>query len=100
MKKLFALTVAVGLVLTASMVRAEGMAMAKEEAADVVEVVNKICPVSGEKIGDMGKGEVVEYKGKKYTLCCGMCKKDFDNDPDMYVKKVEEEMAASATENN
>ena len=56
-----------------------------------VEVGNKICPVSGEKIPE-GEAYKVEYKGKIYNLCCSMCEKDFNKDPETYIKKVEDEL--------
>jgi YHS domain-containing protein len=48
------------------------------------------CPVSGEKLGDMGKPYVFEYKGQEVKLCCKSCKKDFDKDPEKYMKKIRE----------
>ncbi len=65
------------------------------EAAQPVEVGNKICPISGEEVGKMGEGAKVEYKGKIYTLCCGMCEKEFNSDPEKFVSKVEKQMAAT-----
>ena len=53
------------------------------------EVGNKICPISGEKIV-MGKESKVEYNGKTYNLCCAMCEKDFNKDPEAAIKKLEE----------
>jgi YHS domain-containing protein len=47
------------------------------------------CPVSGDKLGEMGKPYVFEYKGHEVKLCCPDCKKDFDKDPAQYMKKVE-----------
>jgi YHS domain-containing protein len=47
------------------------------------------CPVSGDKLGEMGKPYVFEYKGHEVKLCCPDCKKDFYKDPDKYMKKVE-----------
>ncbi len=78
---------------------AQGMAQAPvvEEAA-VVEVGNKICPVSGEKIGGMGDVVKVTHQGKVYNLCCQMCKKDFTNNPDKYVKIAEDEVALQVKE--
>jgi YHS domain-containing protein len=58
-----------------------------------VEVGNKICPVSGEKVGQMGEIVKYEYNGKIYNLCCEMCLKDFKKDPEKYSKIAEEEMA-------
>lgn len=47
------------------------------------------CPVSGDKLGEMGKPFVFEYKGHEVKLCCPDCKKDFDKDPAKYMKKIE-----------
>jgi YHS domain-containing protein len=47
------------------------------------------CPVSGDKLGDdMGPPYVFTYKGQEVKLCCKHCKKDFDKDPDKYIKKI------------
>jgi YHS domain-containing protein len=47
------------------------------------------CPVSGDRIGgDMGKPYVFVYKGQEVKLCCSMCKKDFDKDPEKYLAKI------------
>ena len=66
----------------------------------VVEVGNKICPVSGDKIlapgekGTMGDEPVkYEYNGKIYNLCCPMCVKDFKKNPEKYSKIADEEVA-------
>jgi len=58
-------------------------------------VGNKICPVSGAAIptADLGKN-TVEYKGKVYNLCSAGCKDEFMKDPEKYVAKVNDEMAA------
>ena len=49
----------------------------------------KICPVSGDKLGgDMGEAYRFVYKGQEVKLCCKSCKKDFDKDPDKYMKKI------------
>ena len=46
------------------------------------------CPVSGEKLGEMGKPYVFVYQGQEIKLCCSGCKKDFDKDPAKYVAKI------------
>jgi YHS domain-containing protein len=46
------------------------------------------CPVSGEKLGDMGKPDVFVYKGQEVKLCCPDCKSDFDKDPAKYMKMI------------
>ena len=48
------------------------------------------CPVSGEKLGEMGKPYVFVYQGQEVKLCCSGCKKDFDKDPAKYLKKIRE----------
>lgn len=72
-----------------------------EETTKAVEVGNKICPVSGDKIlapgekGAMGETVKYEYNGKIYNLCCEMCVKDFKKDPEKYSKIAEEEAKKS-----
>lgn len=64
-----------------------------------VEIGNKVCPVSGNKIpvagekGDMGEAVRYEYNGKIYNLCCKMCVKDFKRNPEKYSKIAEEGVA-------
>lgn len=48
------------------------------------------CIVSGDKLGEMGKPVVFQYKGQEIKLCCKDCRKDFDKDPAKYLKKLEE----------
>lgn len=47
------------------------------------------CIVSDEKLGEMGKPVVFEYKGQEIKLCCKACGKDFDKDPAKFLKKLE-----------
>ena len=70
------------------------------KTSKAIEVGNKICPVSGDKVplpwkkGDMGAEAVkYEYNGKIYTLCCPMCIKDFKKNPEKYSKIAEDEVA-------
>lgn len=46
------------------------------------------CPVSGDKLGEMGKPVVFTYKDQEVKLCCKGCKKDFDKDPEKYMKLI------------
>jgi YHS domain-containing protein len=48
------------------------------------------CSVSGEKLGEMGKPVVTEYKGREIKFCCKSCVKDFNKNPEKYVKKLEQ----------
>ena len=80
------------LMLGANVVLAEEATVSTTQPA-VQEVGNKICPVSGEKVGEMGDVVKYEYNGKVYNLCCPMCKKDFAKDPAKYSKIAEDEVA-------
>src|SRR5882757_3353144 len=59
------------------------------------------CPVSGDKLVEMGKPYIFEYKGREVKLCCPDCKKDFDKSPAKYMKKIEaaDKAAAKDTKN-
>ena len=67
----------------------------KQAQPAAVEVGNTICPVSKEKVGEMGDIVQYEYNGKIYNLCCDACKKDFVKDPQKFAKIAEDEVAAS-----
>ncbi len=69
---------------------------AGDKTAASIEVRNKKCPVSGEKVGEMGDIVKIEYNGKIYNLCCPMCIKDFKKDPEKYTKIAEDEVKAAA----
>jgi YHS domain-containing protein len=46
------------------------------------------CPVSGEKLGEMGKAVTFTYQDQEVKLCCKGCKKDFDKNPEKYIKLI------------
>lgn len=48
----------------------------------------EVCPVSGEKLGSMGKPYVFTHEGHEVKLCCKSCLKDFKKDPAKYLKKT------------
>jgi YHS domain-containing protein len=62
------------------------------ESVTAVNVGNKICPVSGEKIGDMGNPAHYEYKGKVYNFCCQGCVETFKENPEKYVNSVDQQL--------
>ena len=64
-------------------------------AEKTVNVGNKICPVSGEKIEEKTK-TTYEYDGKIYNFCCPMCIDEFKKDPGKYIKKVDEELKSES----
>ncbi len=61
-----------------------------EGKAKVKPYTLKTCIISGDKLGEMGKPYVFEYKGREIKLCCKNCLKDFNENPAKYVKKIEE----------
>lgn len=75
--------------IVAPVAYAEGAVQAKEEKK-VKPYTPTTCIVSGDKLGEMGKPVVFEYKGQEVKLCCKDCRKDFDKDPAKYLKKLEE----------
>ena len=46
------------------------------------------CLVCGMKLGDMGKPYAFVYKGQQIKVCNESEKKDFDKNPDKYMKKL------------
>jgi len=74
--------------------------MGMEKEGMPVEVGNTLCPVSGEKVGEMAPAVKVEYKGKIYNLCCKMCKADFMRNPEKYSKIAEDEAASMKKDHN
>ncbi len=77
-----------GLVFAAESNITESSAPANPEKA--INVGNKICPVTGDKIDEKNK-VTYEYKGKIYNFCCPGCPEEFKKDPEKYIKKIEEE---------
>jgi len=56
-----------------------------EQLAKAVPARNVHCPTDGEKIGSMGPGVPVIYRGRSVLLCCANCPKEFAADPDKYL---------------
>lgn len=46
--------------------------------------VNTICPVSGNKIGSVGKPIHAKYQEKMIAFCCKGCLKKFQKNPNKY----------------
>jgi YHS domain-containing protein len=47
------------------------------------------CVVSGEKLGSMGKSFVHTYQGREVQFCCKACLKEFNKDPQKFLKKLD-----------
>jgi Cu(I)/Ag(I) efflux system membrane fusion protein len=56
--------------------------------AESATVSADTCPVSGEKLGSMGKPFVLAHAGRDIQLCCKACKKDFEAEPAKYLAKL------------
>ena len=71
-------------------VRADGTNSTGSAAVKPKPDLLTTCPVSGGKLGEMGKPLVFVYQGQEVKLCCGGCKSAFDKDPAKYIKKIRE----------
>ena len=57
------------------------------------------CVVSDEKLGgDMGKPITLVYKEQEMKFCCKDCVKDFNKDPQKWMKKFDEEQKKGMTD--
>jgi hypothetical protein len=50
----------------------------------------KTCVVSGDTLGEMGKPVIIVKDGQEVKLCCKDCIKDFNKDPQKYLKMIQE----------
>lgn len=48
-------------------------------------------PVCGMEIKDISKAEKLDYNGKTYYFCSRLCKVQFEQEPEKYVKKNDED---------
>ncbi len=51
------------------------------------------CIVSGKKLGEMGEPITFTYRDREIKRCCAGCKAKFDKDPEIFLKKIDEEAA-------
>ena len=51
----------------------------------------KLCPVSDEPLGKMGKPYKVIVKGRTVFLCCDGCEAAIKKDPDKYLAKLDKQ---------
>jgi YHS domain-containing protein len=59
------------------------------EADRAAALAQKVCPVSGDKLGEMGTPFKINIKGRDVFLCCPSCKDDLLKDPDKYLAKLD-----------
>lgn len=48
----------------------------------------RICPVTGQRLGSMGKPYKVRVQGRDVLLCCKGCEARLKSDPDKYLAKL------------
>lgn len=94
MRMLVAVVIAVCVCISGVGFVATNTAVAQEQKAQIVDVGNAICPVTGDKVS--GK-DFYEYSGKRYGLCCPMCQGIFSNDPAKYAAIADKEVADKGT---
>jgi hypothetical protein len=76
----------------------EKVKLSDEEIADIkklesaddqkIALAQKICPSSGDHLGEMGKPVKVVLKDQVVFLCCGSCVKDAKANPDAMLAKI------------
>ena len=78
---------------------ATSLALASTEPAAVVPKSDyplSICVVSGDKLGQMGPPAILQYQGTEVRFCCKDCIKDFQKDPEKYMKRLHDANPSSA----
>lgn len=61
---------------------------AATRAADPTPYPLTTCIVSDEKLGEMGKPVMVDYKSRQIGFCCKSCIDSFEKDPSKYLAKI------------
>lgn len=72
----------------------EGFFARAAEAGVVFDTVQTTCPVSGERLDEMGTPTHIDHKGRRVMFCCGSCEKAFNKDPEKYLAKLPGEQPA------
>lgn len=65
------------------------------EADREAAIAQRICPISGMKLGGMGVPHRMEIDGRVIYLCCKGCKAGVKKDPEAAFRKIDEAMAES-----
>jgi YHS domain-containing protein len=87
---LAALAVVINLRAAPSTTNAPTVTSTNQPAVKPIPYPLKTCPVSDEKLGEMGTPYVFVYQGQEIKLCCPDCKADFMKDPAKYLKKIKD----------
>ncbi len=76
--------------LSAAFLAAPFALLGADKDAKVKPYTLTTCPVSGEKLGEMGKPYVITNDLREIKFCCKDCSKDFKKDPAKFLKKIDE----------
>ena len=70
----------------------EQLAAIKElpEDEQPLAIKQRMCPVSGEALGSMGKPLKVSAEGRSFYLCCKGCEKELKADPKAVLAKLDQ----------
>ena len=60
--------------------------------------VQRICPVTGEELGSMGRPIPVTVSGRTIQVCCRACVAAVQRNPEKYMQRVAEEIGAVPTD--
>jgi hypothetical protein len=52
-------------------------------------MAQKVCPVSNDRLGEMGKPFKIAAEGRTFFLCCDGCEKDVKADPKGVIAKLD-----------
>ncbi|MCK5942100.1 MAG: hypothetical protein KAI24_09040 [Planctomycetes bacterium] len=63
-------------------------ACASAPATDVVPYPSDVCIVTDNKLGSMGDPVVKVYGKQEVKFCCRPCVKEFEEDPQRFLKKL------------
>lgn len=69
--------------------QAEGIMLLEDEADRVAARQQRICPVSGEPLGSMGKPIKLTVEGREVFICCASCEDALREDPEKYFAKID-----------
>ena len=56
--------------------------------------VQRICPVTGEELGSMGRPIPVKVSGRTIQVCCQACVTEVQRNPEKYLRRVIDEIGA------
>lgn len=86
MKKITLLWLALAMLLSATVISADGKEEPKKETQKETKLVNQtLCPVMGGKIDSTA---FTDIQGQRVYHCCPMCSQKLKNDPDKYFKEA------------